>query len=75
VARLPLHVLEKIGVKSIRERGILHKDKEVEELKLERAAEKHERRTAVPLTMDEFKEKAASTTVGNDLLWEDPAIV
>jgi hypothetical protein len=25
--------------------------------------------------MDGFKEKDASTAVGNDLLWEDPAIV
>jgi len=59
----------------MKDKDILHKDKAVEQQKAERAEAKHARRTGVPLTMAQFMEKAASTIVGNDLLWEDPTIV
>jgi hypothetical protein len=69
VQLLPAHVLKKINVKTLNKKGILHKDKEVEQQKKEHAAKKHARGcSGIPLTMDEFKEKAASATVGNDPL-------
>jgi hypothetical protein len=75
VARLPPLVRKEIGVKKIQKKGILHKDKEVQLLKTESFDAKHARRTAVPLTIDLFKEKAKSTAVGNDSTWENPEIV
>jgi hypothetical protein len=76
VACLPPEFLETIGVEKIKKRGILHKDKEVEQQKKDRAVEKHASRcTGTPFTMDEFKAKANLEVVGNDLVWEDPAKV
>jgi hypothetical protein len=75
VASLPAEFRKEIGVKRIKDKGILHKDKAVDQQKKERGEAKQGRRTGVPPTLAEFREKAASTIVGNDPLWEDPAIV
>jgi hypothetical protein len=72
---LPAEFRKEIGVRAIQDKGILHKDKEVQLLKAEREEAKHARRTGVPLTIDLFKEKAKLTAVGNDLTWKSPEIV
>jgi hypothetical protein len=68
VVPLPFQMLKESGAKTITKKSILHKDREVQQQKAVSAEAKHARRTGIPFTLDRFKEKAASTTVGKDLL-------
>jgi hypothetical protein len=72
VEKLPANIQKEASLTKVKKKGFLHKDKTLEEKNAQRDAEKHAKRRAVPLTMEQWKTKAQGTQVGNDAGWQNP---
>ena len=70
-AQIPADTLKAIGVKQVKKRGSLHMEKDLAKAKAEIATKQLSRRKTVPLTLAQWKVKAAETKAGNDETWEE----
>jgi len=72
---LPEDVKKQTTIRCIMAKGLLYKNKRVEILQADRAAEKLARRRTIPHSLEEWKITAASKDVENDSMWKDPEII
>jgi hypothetical protein len=70
--KLSKYFRKEAGVHQVKKKGLLHLDKDLEEQKTEREAERHAKRRSIPLSMSDWEAKARDACVGNDANWQDP---
>ena len=72
LSKIPPCIKQAAGIKRLHQLGSSQKDKYAADRKAAYATEKHARKTAVPKTMDEWRELAKATSPDNDISWRAP---